>query len=312
MHLLQAMEQQQEKRKTLEKELNYMLTVPAKQISKLAQFIQESWEEHENVPEDTYRPANLRISPIPAERYREAGKYSLDELICFLSNNLDSIKRIELLAQGVMFQIMRMMSDGVYNYLGQKPAPWIVDMKGDPTNNVKHIAVDRFTMLENDFMTALNNEEDILYSSDDDEKDKMNDLSKSRKNTLYVFRAKGKELDCIIPMQGGNERFTLSEDVTTFLILSLIEPGDRMTLDMFLHKLYEHYHIVIGPEEFKASQKGDEQLSKSLRHSFVANVEAFRLFLKNIGFLRELSDATSLVVNPYTKIEFADGERAEL
>ena len=302
MHLLQAMENQQEKRKILEKELNYMLTIPGKQISKIANFIQNTWEDHENVPKKVFRGvSNSYLYPIPSERYQEAGKHSLDELICFLSNSIDPIKRIELLAQGMMFQVMRMMSDGIYDYLGQPAAPWIVDMKGDPTNNVKSIAASEFKTIENAFMTALNREEDRLFEKDDT--NKVKDLMKSRKETLYVFRAKGKELDCIIPMQGGNERFTLSEEVTTFLILSLIKPGDRMTLDMFLQKLYENYHIVIGPEEYKKAVKDDAQHSKSLSHSFVSNVEAFRLFLRNIGFLRELSDSTSLVVNPYTSLD---------
>lgn len=54
-------------------------------------------------------------------------------------------------------------------------------------------------------------------------------------------------------MSGPFERFTLSEDIIRFLVLSLIKPGDKMTLKMFLDKLYHNYQIVIGPEEYRKS-----------------------------------------------------------
>ena len=37
----------------------------------------------------------------------------------------------------------------------------------------------------------------------------------------------------------------------------------------------------------------------TLANSFNKNVLAFQEFLKSTGFLRELSDATSIVINPY-------------
>ena len=41
----------------------------------------------------------------------------------------------------------------------------------------------------------------------------------------------------------------------------------------------------------------------SLVNSFSENVLAFQYFLRDTGFLRELSDATSIVVNPYEPIK---------
>ena len=75
-----------------------------------------------------------------------------------------------------------------------------------------------------------------------------------------------------------------------------------MTLSMFLDKLYEHYRIVIGPEEYRKSIKEGNKLEASLANSFIENVNAFQSFLKATGFLRELSDATSIVVNPYNNV----------
>ena len=40
-----------------------------------------------------------------------------------------------------------------------------------------------------------------------------------------------------------------------------------------------------------------------LANSFAENLLAFQAFLKSTGFLKELSDATSIVINPYTEIK---------
>ena len=70
-----------------------------------------------------------------------------------------------------------------------------------------------------------------------------------------------------------------------------------MTLDMFLEELYKKYRIIIGPTQYKKCN--NEDMDVTLANSFNKNVLAFQEFLKSTGFLRELSDATSIVINPY-------------
>ena len=130
----------------------------------------------------------------------------------------------------------------------------------------------------------------------------MTKLNKAKKSSLDVFRAKGKEMQCIIPTNGQFERFSLSEDIIRFLVLSLVPPKKKMTLNMFLEKLYIHFGIIIGPEEYRKSIESNNKLDASLANSFIENVNAFQGFLKSTGFLRELSDATSIVVNPYNNV----------
>jgi len=67
---------------------------------------------------------------------------------------------------------------------------------------------------------------------------------------------------------------------------------------MFLDVLYDRYGIVIGPVQYKRMNGADI----SLANSFNENVNSFQDFLKSTGFLRELSDATSIVVNPYEEL----------
>ena len=51
----------------------------------------------------------------------------------------------------------------------------------------------------------------------------------------------------------------------------------------------------------------ENELKENLTNSFNENVIAFSSFLKATGFLRELSDATSIVINPYTRVS-VEGE----
>ena len=245
---------------------------------------------------------HLNLSFIPQEAYRECGIYSVDELINYLSSGLPSINKIEILAKGIMFQIMRMMSWRVDNYLGVEKKAWVVDMNRGTGSTVKKIAADAFRNIDNGFMTALNKSAREIGDIKIPQDKYMSLLNKARSSSLDVFRAKGKELQCIIPTKGQFERFSLSEDVIRFLVLSLIEPQKKMTLNMFLDKLYSHYRIVIGPEEYKKSIDNGSKLEPTLANSFSENLEAFQAFLKATGFLRELSDATSIVVNPYNNV----------
>lgn len=298
LHLLQGLEGQPEKKNTLEYLLNDLVAVQCEKISKMASFVQETWEKGMGFDRDELSQ-QLNLSFIPENAYKECEVYSVDELINFLSCKMHPINRMEILAKGIMFQIMRMMSWRVSNYLGNDKRKWIVDMKGASKDSVKKIAADAYSALEADFMTALNQ---IAREFDISEDEMMTCVQKAKQDSLDIFRAKGKEMQCIIPNKGAFERFSLSEDIIRFLVLALIAPGEKMTLNMFLEKLYEHYGIVIGPNEYRKSLENNDSLDTSLASCFAENEVAFQKFLKETGFLKELSDATSIVTNPYASI----------
>ena len=296
LHLLQGLERNKDKQKRLEKLLNNLVNGQCKKISKMARYVQDTWEKRYSLKVLSQK---LEVAYIPATGYKECGSYSVDELISFLSCKLHPITRVEILAKGVMFQIMRMMSFRVADYLGKEKPVWIVDMKGKTANTIKKIAHESFRNIESDFMTAINkmaNEANIT------EEERMKKVCEARINSLDIFKSKGKELQCIIPVSGSFERFSLSEDVIRFLVFSLVIPGEKMTLKMFLEKLYHNYRIVIGPEEYRRSFE-NTNTDSFLANSFSENVVAFQGFLRSTGFLKELSDATSIVVNPYDSIE---------
>ena len=297
LHLLQGLEGKPDKKMTLEVLLNDLVNVQCEKISKMASFVQETWEKEMGFDKEELSQ-QLNLSFIPEDGYKECEEFSVDELINFLSCKMHPINRMEILAKGIMFQIMRMMSWRVSSYLGNEKRKWIVDMKSSSNESVKKIAADAYSALEADFMTALNQ---IAREFDISEDEMMSYVQKAKKDSLDIFRAKGKEMQCIIPNKGAFERFSLSEDVIRFLVLALIAPGEKMTLSMFLEKLYEHYGIVIGPNEYRKSLENNN-LDTSLVSCFSENEVAFQKFLKETGFLKELSDATSIVTNPYANV----------
>lgn len=298
LHLLQALEKNESNKEKLENLLFILMGGENNKLSAICNVIQNSWEASMNLEKDDLSK-HMSLSFIPEDAYVECGDFSVDELINYLSSELPSINKIEVLAKGIMFQVMRMLAWRVDNYLGTEKKAWVVDMKGGSTDTVKKIAADNYRNIEDGFMTALNKSAREIGIADSEY---MTKLNKAKKSSIDLFRAKGKELQCIIPTNGQFERFSLSEDVIRFLVLSLVPPKKKMTLNMFLEKLYLHYRIVIGPEEYRKSIDNGSKLEASLSNSFTENVNAFQTFLKSTGFLRELSDATSIVVNPYNNV----------
>lgn len=295
LHILHALKNNPTKQELLETLLNDMVVVQCEKISKLAKAIDNNWIKQNNF-EPFERYQKLSLSFIPDNAYVDVEEYSLNELINYLSCKLHPINRIEILAKGIMFQVMRMMKSAIYKSLGIESKKIIIDMKGCSTDTIKKMSAMSLKSIENDFMTAINKKAKEV-SDDEDEVLKL--IQDAKKNSYDIFKSKGKEIQCIIPPSGSFERFTLSEDIIRFLVLSLIRPEEKMTIDMFLNELYIHYGIIIGPEQYKQAYDSDN----SLTSSFIENQIAFQNFLKNTGFLRELSDATSIVENPYYSIE---------
>lgn len=304
LHLLQVLKDNDDQRNTLEQMLNNLLTEKSTQFTKLANWIQGTWESEKKL-DKKWLTHRIPIGYIPAGAYMSSGSLAVQELITFLSNELHPVKRIELLSKGIMFQILRMQLEQTAAFLHEDPYPIVLDMRSRKGGSiVRQVSVNSFNRVSDAFTSAINQ---CIASArkDGDPVDSSAEFStyiKAKKESLDVFRTKGKEIQCIIPSNGPFERFSLSEDVTRFLVLSLVKPGERMDLDRFLEMLYSHFHLVIGPDEYVMAC-GVDSPDKDLVNSFVYNREAFQSFLKAAGFLRDLSDATSIVVNPYKEVD---------
>lgn len=305
LHILQALQLSDPTDKALlENLLKHLITANSKDFSYLADWINDSWLKNQNIESDKLW-IKKPIGFIPSTGYIDCGRNTVFELINFLSNEMHPITRIELLSKGIVLQIMRMMCARTNKYLGILSSPWIVDLRSKKTGNtIMKISASSYRQVEELFVNAINKmTSEYLEQNAGSAKllTPFEYLAKSKTHTLNMFKRLGKEMQCIIPLRGGQERFSLSEDLVKFIVISIIKPKGKMTFDMFLDEVYSHYNIVIGAKQYKKCVNSIK-LDAEQANSFASNEKEFQDFLKNTGFLRDLSDATSIVVNPYLEV----------
>jgi hypothetical protein len=305
LEYLQTYDTNQTKRKTLEALLTNLITPKTRVFDDLPQWIQSTWERetglNELPPERLYK--TIKIEYIPKGVYLDCAKYTTDELICYLQNEMHPISKIEILSVGVVFQVMRMLYTSANRYIQQEKVPFIIDMRDDKSSKVvRQLSMKSFKLVEEQFITAINSMSEEIYSNGNStaKKDMFKNISLAKSKTVDSFKFYGKD-KAMGFISNTYERFTMSENLVKFLVLSLVEPNTKISYQTFLMLLYEHYNIVVSTEEYKkCSNKAlDLEQSSVLQN----NSLAFQKLLKSTGFLKTLSDATSIVINPYAKVE---------
>lgn len=106
-----------------------------------------------------------------------------------------------------------------------------------------------------------------------------------------------KRINLITPKQGPGARLVLDDRLLRCLLLSLVPPGTRCTLDSFKRRLWIHFGIVTdGP----ALSEAAEWCGFPPLETGQGDHEGWLVdMLRAGGFLEELSDACSLVQNPF-------------
>lgn len=135
----------------------------------------------------------------------------------------------------------------------------------------------------------------------DDPSEETKLIKAAADDSYRLFRKLGKSLGIIIPNKGAGIRFSISEDIIKFLVLSIIPPKHMITFDEFIDLLYEHYGMVIAPAQYKKEVVAGSLNTVTDLSFMEENKNGFSQKLKECGFLRDLSDATSIVENPYDK-----------
>ncbi len=252
LHLLQPMAQNKELdqkyRKRLEYYLNNMLNSSGKGLGLLANFVQHEWEY--NRKGDKYKLEMFNMGHI-RDDYMIRGERFLDEITRFLSNDIHPITRIELLSHGMVMSLLRIMQLVAHQIAyPNTPEPlWVMDMSHmGGTSNIGRIASESYSAAYETFQAALNN----ICDSDNIEQDiRFDRIQKAKKNSSDVFKRLAKEMKLVIPVRGAYERFSLSEPLMRYLVLALVKPHTKMTLDSFFEKLYEHFRMVIAPKQYR-------------------------------------------------------------
>lgn len=266
------------------------------QFSELCKHVEKTWNERNGQP---IKPVVKTLGFIP-EGYSKRGTYTIKELNNFLASDIHPFEKIDVLSYGIILQIIRMMHEQA-SYINKKDAPlWIVDMNSSREENkeMRKLAIRSFVSNEENITSAL-----YVNLDDNQVGDKQTILSKAATDTYKLCRKLGKAIGMVIPINGPGMRFTLSEKLFKFLVLSIIPPSGKLTLDSFMNELYHHYGMIISRENYKFEMdKGNAEVIGDLTF-FDKNKMLFIQKLKDCGFLRDLSDATSIVENPYSRVE---------
>lgn len=293
LHLMQGFESRPELRPVISKGLAKLVdSFPM--FSTLARWIESLWRQR--MKYETEHEERKRCGEIP-DGYRRRSVFACEELANILRSEIDPLRKMEILAQGIVLQILRMMHEQARAIIrpGDKTPTWVIHVPGCNNLSVKQSSIRSYCDCEDDLITVLYKyQESWELSRHKEPKRKQDDIKDASDNSHKLFRKLGKEIGLVVPPKGTGMRFSLSEDLVHFLVLSLIPPSRKMLLSSFLESLYDHFGIVI-------SSRHDPK-SPWLQ----ANEEAFRTMLKDCGFLRDLSDATSIVENPFEELRFED------
>jgi hypothetical protein len=304
LHVLKALNDYPDYANNLESGFNSLIN-QFNEFSVLSKFINSSWQEGNG--EGFCKPEiNMALGVIP-DGFDNREEKTLIELKHILSSSMHPFEKIDILSYGIILQIITMSYQQARYASGQKVGCWIFDVncnRGNSHSEVKKLAQNSYAKYEEDYLKALyqNLDGNIKEGKDGKTKSEQETINEAVDNSLKVYRKLGKRIGIIRPVNEKGIRFTLNEAVLKFLVASLVAPGTKMTLDRFLYKIHDHFRIVIGQEEYKKEiiEQNVENLSDI---SFLdKNKNDFHIMLKECGFLRELSDSTSIVENPYKAV----------
>lgn len=327
MHLLQGLkeikksesvERAEELSLDIEKGIRNLLNA-FPQFRKLSSHIQKTWEDHlalnivgNESGKDRFSVRENHKREMECEwiknNFVNTAKYSLNEMKNILKTSISELEKLELINIGIILQIFRFMISEAYyvSTVNRSVKPiWLIQVPSNDTVNdkVKKMSVKYYSLIENYMITALAKQlerKKEIHTTEvrQDKNDDIKELKAAYKNSHKLMRKIGKDIGLIIPVKGQNIRFTITDDLLKYFVLSMIEPDTSMTLDSFLAKLYEFYGIVIREDEYIKHYK--ESFNEETYAPFLSkNLEEFVIQLRNNGFLKELSDATAIVMNPY-------------
>lgn len=262
-----------------------------------------------NIVENTLLDYKIRSTPkasafgwIPKSSRTEALLFATEiENIC--SSNMGTLDKLDLLQTLCCMQVMRSLcfqarrvddsmlpTDGfVGGYV------WIVANPNETTTGVaRKMAQNSFTFIESMLFRVLRhpdlNSEGVQFSE--------SDFKNGDDNTFRHFSKFAKDLGLVIPRQGQGTRFVLHQGLLRFLVAALIRPGERIRLTHFYQRIFAHYGIAIGGDQLKVALQWLGKEAEGDIYAVTSNTTWVEEALKQGGFLVELSDAVSMVMNP--------------
>ncbi len=237
----------------------------------------------------------------PEESWRESYLFAV-EIARLCRANIDPIERVELLSVGCALQVLRSLcaQSARYDltlpqerktYGGSLSFAWIIASPSQRDRASWKLSERNLMAVQNLIYSALRHD-DIRHAAD--EKDY---LEADRRYGHKLLLSLGKKIGLIVPQRGPGAHFTLNDKILRYLVLALVRPGQKCTLDHFRSALYAHYGIAISGDQLKKACRWSDLTP--LEDAISPSAAWFEEMLRTAGFLIHLSDACSLVHNPF-------------
>lgn len=262
-----------------------------KHIGDLASFVEITWNEYK-CSDTPLKKSNLCWVPkdTAAEAYLLAS-----EMLNVVSSSHGSLQKVEFLQDLCCLHVLRTLcfharrlgadNDVTPGFAGN--FVWIACGREGEGTSVKTLAVEGYSKIEQMLYRVLRLDPNADRSA----------AAKGDDHVYKLFRKLGKDIGLLAPPTGKNIRFVLPNSLIRLLVASLIRPGERVRLTEFYRRIFAHYGIAIRSNELAAALRW---LGNS--NSVVAVTQDSSWFedeLQRGGFLIALSDAVSIVRNPY-------------
>ncbi len=238
----------------------------------------------------------------PEESWPEAYLFAI-ELRNISAALLDPVEKIEMLKLCCVFQVLRSLSAQAGRYWGGNPGlhdedalqpyAWIITNPELDDRALKTAARKNLVRVKEMFHAALRTRR--IQTLKSGEKTYRN----ADKQGTALFVKLGKKIGLIAPKTGPGARFVLQENLLRYFVLALIPPGERMRLTTFLKALYRHYGAAVSGtllNDAIAWTYPDQKLSAPAGHK-----QWLEEKLLATGFMTPLSDAVSLIENPFSE-----------
>ena len=239
----------------------------------------------------------------PEDSWREGYLFAVEFLrVC--QANLDPIKRVEMLTLCCAFQVLRSLcaqsarvapwpEERLDNGNGLRFV-WAISSPSGGNRIIKQISQRNLLALRELIHSAIRIPE--IQENIEREPEKVYKEADTRYGDK-LFLSLSKKLGFVVPQRGPGARFVFSDQILRYLVLALIRPGERCTLDKFKDRLFAHYGLAIDGEYIQRAciWSGYPPLSSIATSSD----DWFVQMLRAAGFLIHLSDACSLVQNPF-------------
>lgn len=294
----------------LETTLTQIFDATPETIDKLAIFLETGVDSETEKYTDFDANSQRRYSSCgwcPEESWREGVVFGI-ELLRLCKAAIDPIERIELLEIACAMQVLRSLCAQAVRYTER---PDIDENSAGPLGYVWVISdpVGRHTAVKQISRRNVNAVQRLIYDAirHPSIRDDFNKLDENGITSIYreadrrygykLFLTLAKRLGLIVPRRGSGARFVLNDRLLRYLVLSTIRPGERVTYDSFKRLLFAHHGLAIDDRSIGQAclWSGTSRLTTLGGHADDWLIE----MLDASGMLIRLSDACSLVVNPF-------------